>query len=51
MAITGSDEGESALLATVSFMSETEKDTQRQKLHERGTVRVKEKPGNHLKGL
>lgn len=51
MAITGSDEGESALLAAVSFMSETEKDSQRKKLHKRGTVRVKEKSGNHLKEL
>lgn len=42
---------ESALLAAVSFMSETEKDSQRKKLHERGTVRVKEKLLNHLKGF
>lgn len=42
---------ESALLAAVSLMSETEKDSQRKKWHERGTVRVKEKPANHLKAL
>lgn len=51
VAITGSDEGESALLAAVSFMSETGKDSQRKKWHERGTVRVKEKSASHLKGL
>uniref|UniRef100_A0A3Q1FXF8 Nuclear receptor ROR-beta-like n=1 Tax=Acanthochromis polyacanthus TaxID=80966 RepID=A0A3Q1FXF8_9TELE len=45
MAVTGSDGGEErALLAAMSFMSETEKDSQRQKRHERGTVRAKEKP-------
>lgn len=34
-----------------SFMSETEMDSQKKNWHERGTVRVKEKPVNHLKGL
>lgn len=34
---------ESALLAAESFMSETEKDSQRKTWHERGTVTVKEK--------
>lgn len=49
--ITGSDGGETTLLAVVSFMSETEKDSQRQSCDERGTVRAKEAPGNHLKAL
>lgn len=42
---------ECALLATVSYMSETEKDQKVKRWHERGTVRMKEKPANHLKGL
>lgn len=42
---------EFVLLAAESFMSEIEKDSQRKKWHERGTVRVKEKPFNHLKAL
>lgn len=41
----------STLLAAVSFMSETEKDSLSKKRHERGGVRVKEKSGNHLKAV
>lgn len=39
---------ESALLAAESFMSETEKDSQRKTWHERGTVTAKEKHSQPL---